>query len=132
MAHILVVNDSPEFLQLMRDFLTEEGYQVSTLENAADVPDAARRLRPDLLIVDLRMPKMDGLELLSVLQRDPRTASIPVLVSTAALHDLEAKKSVFEDRGIPVLVKPFDLEELLQTLRDMLGKQCSGKEPQAS
>jgi CheY-like chemotaxis protein len=127
MPHIMVANDSPEFLGLMQDLLTDEGYRVSPVASGAGTRDAVKRLLPDLIILDLRMPDLNGLDVLSVLQLDPKTASIPVLVCTAAVQDVEVQKTAFEARGIPVLLKPFDLQELLQMVRGMLGNERRGR-----
>ena len=123
MAHIMVVNDSVEFLQLMEELLTDEGYQVSIIESGAGTRAAAKRLRPDLLILDVRLPDMNGFEVLNLLQLDPDTASIPVLLCTAAAHDVQAQEPVLRQRGIPVLFKPFDLDDLLRTIRRILGEE---------
>ena len=123
MAHIMVVNDSVEFLQLIEELLTDEGYQVSVVESGAGTRAAAKRLRPDLLILDVRLPDMNGFEVLNVLQLDPDTASIPVLLCTAAVHDVQAQEPVLRQRGIPVLFKPFDLDDLLRTIRRILGEK---------
>jgi CheY-like chemotaxis protein len=122
MAHIMVVNDSLEFLQLMKDLLTEEGHQVSIIEGGTGTREAAKREQPDLIVVDIRMPDMDGFEVLNLLQLDPETARIPVLVCTAAVSDVKSQEPVLRDRGIPVLFKPFDLEDLLNTIHRTLGQ----------
>jgi DNA-binding response OmpR family regulator len=120
MAHIMVVNDSVEFLQLMEDLLTDQGYEVSIVEKGAGTRAAAKRLQPDLLIIDVRMPDLDGFEVLNLLQLDPETAAIPVLVCTAAVQDVQVQEPMLRDRGIPVLFKPFDIDELLNTVRRLL------------
>jgi DNA-binding response OmpR family regulator len=130
MSHIMVVNDSVEFLQLMEDLLTDQGYQVSIVERGAGTRAAAKELRPDLLIIDVRMPDLDGFEVLNLLQLDPATAAIPVLVCTAAVQDVQLQEPMLRDRGIPVLLKPFDIEELLSTVRRILD-QSAGQDQRA-
>jgi CheY-like chemotaxis protein len=124
MAQIMVVNDSVEFLQLMEDLLTDQGYEVSIVERGAGTREAAKRLRPDLLIIDVRMPDLDGFEVLNLLQLDPDTAAIPVLVCTAAVQDVQVQEPMLRDRGIPVLFKPFDIDELLNTVGRLLDKSA--------
>jgi CheY-like chemotaxis protein len=120
MPHILVVNDSLEFLQLMEELLVDEGYQVSLGEIGAGVRETAKTLRPDLLILDVRLPDMNGFEVLNMLRLDPETESIPVLLCTAAVQDVHAQEPLLRERGIPVLFKPFDLEDLLRAVREIL------------
>jgi putative two-component system response regulator len=118
--HIMVVNDSMEFLQLMEELLRDEGYQVTVVETGAGTRTAARHLRPDLIILDVRLPDMSGFEVLNLLRLDPETEAIPVLLCTAAVRDVQAQEEVLGQRGIPVLFKPFDLEALLTAIRQIL------------
>jgi CheY-like chemotaxis protein len=122
MTHILVVNDSMEFLQLMEELLTDEGYTVSLVETGAGTRAAVKQLRPDLLILDVRLPDISGFEVLNLLKLDPETGSIPVLLCTAAIRDVQAQQAILAERGVPILFKPFDLEELLRAIRQILGQ----------
>jgi CheY-like chemotaxis protein len=124
MTHIMVVNDSMEFLQLMKELLTDEGYEVTLVESGGGTRAAAKQHRPDLLILDLRMPDMSGFEVLNLLRLDPETQAIPVLLCTAAVRDVQAQEPILRERGIPVLFKPFDLDELLETVRGILGEDA--------
>ena len=123
MTRIMVVNDSMEFLQLMEELLSDEGYEVTLVETGAGTRAAARQVRPDLLILDVRLPDMSGFEVLNLLRLDPETQSIPVLLCTAAVRDVQAQAPVLEERGVPVLFKPFDLEDLLRAIQDTLGQR---------
>ena len=128
MTRIMVVNDSMEFLQLMEELLTGEGYEVSLVETGAGTRAAAQQIRPDLLILDVRLPDMSGFEVLNLLRLDPETQSTPVLLCTAAVRDVQAQEQVLQERGIPVLFKPFDLDDLLQAVRNILGESAAGRE----
>jgi CheY-like chemotaxis protein len=120
MTHIMVVNDSMEFLQLMEELLTDEGYAVSLVETGAGTRAAVKQSRPDLLILDVRLPDMSGFEILNLLRLDPETQAIPVLICTAAVRDVQAQQAILEERGIPILLKPFDLDDLLEAIRRIL------------
>src|SRR2546423_14526701 len=98
MTRIMVVNDSVEFLQLMQELLTDEGYDVSTVDSGAGSRESAKRIRPDLLILDVRLPDMTGFEVLNLLRLDPETQSIPILLCTAAVRDVQAQQQVLEGR----------------------------------
>ncbi|MDJ0792407.1 MAG: response regulator [Acidimicrobiia bacterium] len=116
---ILVVDDDPDILQFVRLNLELDGFQVDlagggkeALERAADSP-------PDLMLLDVMMPEIDGLTVLRRLRSDPGTSSIPVIVLTA--------RSLAEDRvkGLDLgaddyITKPFDLEELIARVRTVL------------
>ena len=121
MTHIMVVNDSMEFLQLMEELLTDEGYTVAVVESGGGTRAAAKQLKPDLVILDVRLPDMSGFEVLNLLRLDPETQAIPILVCTAAVRDVQAQEPILRERGIPVLFKPFDLEELLRVVREIVG-----------
>jgi len=121
MARIMVVNDSVEFLQLMEQLLTDEGHDVAIVERGAGTRAVAVQLQPELIILDVRMPDLNGFEVLNLLKLDPATSAIPILLCTAAVHDVKAQEAVLRERGIPVLFKPFDLDELLTTIGEILG-----------
>jgi CheY-like chemotaxis protein len=120
MTHIMVVNDSMEFLQLMEELLTDEGYTVSLAQTGAGTRAAVKQSRPDLLILDVRLPDISGLEVLNLLRLDPETQAIPVLLCTAAVRDVLAQQAILGERGIPILFKPFDLDDLLRAIRRIL------------
>jgi CheY-like chemotaxis protein len=126
MTHIMVVNDSVEFLQLMEELLKDEGYVVTIGETGAGTRSAAKRSRPDLIVLDVRLPDMSGFEVLDLLRLDPETEAIPILLCTAAVRDVQAQEPILRQRGIPVLVKPFDLDELLEAVRTALQSQPQG------
>ena len=110
---ILIVDDSDDIREIVRDFLEGEGFEVS---DARDGAAGLRALEGDLpcaLILDLMMPVMDGWQVLERLRADPRTASLPVLVITAATErHLPA--------GVPVLRKPFTASRLLSEIERSL------------
>ena len=123
MTHIMVVNDSMEFLQLMQELLSDEGYHVTIVETGGGTRAAIKQLRPDLIILDVRLPDMSGFEVLNLLRLDPETEVIPVLLCTAAVRDVQAQEAVLRERGVPVLFKPFDLDDLLEAVRNILGQR---------
>jgi CheY-like chemotaxis protein len=87
MCSILIVEDDPASREVVVEWLVQEGHEV---EHAADGIEALDKLagdRPCLILVDLRMPRMDGWELTAVLRSHPRLATIPVIVMSEQLHD---------------------------------------------
>lgn len=120
-ARIAVVNDDTDFLELMRDLLELEGYEVKTLKTAVHAYAALKSTRPDLIILDIRMETPEaGWQLLELLQLDPATTGIPVIVCSADAPFLRAKEAHLSERGCRTLEKPFNLEELLTTVADTL------------
>jgi CheY-like chemotaxis protein len=117
---ILVVDDEPKVVQLIREKLESYGYGVVS---AADGPQAlahAREQRLDLILLDLAMPLMNGLEVLTRLRASKATSQIPVVVVTA--HN--DTRSILKAKDLYVaeyITKPFDLDALLDAVRRSLG-----------
>ncbi len=123
---VLVVDDDPLIVDLLRDILEGDEYQVEAVMGAA-TPGVARDLRPDVILLDLHMPGMDGVEVCRLLRADPLTAAIPVIALSAA-HNLHAHAAAMAANDY--LVKPFDLSELLAKVAAWAGrpKQPEGDE----
>ena len=85
--HILVVDDEEDILELVSYGLTKAGYRVSKVTSGEDAIKAARSKLPDLVLLDLMLPGVDGLEVCNTLKRDPRTANIPVVMLAARGED---------------------------------------------
>jgi DNA-binding response OmpR family regulator len=108
---ILVVDDDPEILAMLRDFLEGEGMTVRTAENGADALDALEDIAPALILLDMRMPVLDGWGFAE--QCRERQLAYPIIVMTAA----ESARSWAEEIGATAYIaKPFDVNELLQTI----------------
>src|SRR5581483_3341737 len=115
-ANILVVDDDPKITQLLKRALSLEGYAVQTASSGASGLEEARARRPDLVVLDILMPGMDGLEVCRELRSSGDT---PVLLLTA--KDEVADRVRGLDSGADdYLVKPFALEELLARIRALL------------
>lgn len=116
---VLVVDDDPDIVQFVRMNLELEGFDAETAENGRIALDMAKERPPDLILLDVMMPEMDGLTVLRRLRNSPATANVPVIILTA--------KALAEDRvrGLDLgaddyITKPFDLEELLARVRTVL------------
>lgn len=113
-AQILVVDDEPDILSVLVYHLSREGYRVTTAVNGQGALTAAAAERPDLIILDLMLPGMDGYEVLQRLRNADRTAAIPVILLTARREEEERVKG-FEVGADDYITKPFSAREL--TLR---------------
>jgi len=121
---ILIVDDDPRLLHVVSMYLTIEGYDVDAeLDGAAGLA-ALERSRPDLCILDVMMPGIDGLELCRRIKSDPRTRCIPVLMFTALSgdDDVESGRAAGADRFIN---KPFSLVGLATVIRSYLAETPS-------
>jgi CheY-like chemotaxis protein len=112
---LLVVDDDPAILSTVSDILADEGYQVVTATNGAEALETLKRIDPQLILLDMRMPVMDGWQFAQA--RSSAQRLIPLIVMTAA-HD--ARKWALEIGAADYLAKPFDLMELLEVVERRL------------
>jgi two-component system phosphate regulon response regulator PhoB len=118
-ARILVVDDEPDTVDLIAFNLENAGYQVTTARDGAEALQKARAQLPELIILDLMLPEMDGLQVAKVLQRDPATASIPILMLTAKAGELDRVLGL-ELGARDYVTKPFSPRELVLRARNIL------------
>ncbi len=116
---ILIVDDVPENLRLLSQMLTEHGYRVRAVRNGSHALMAAQAAPPDLILLDIVMPEMDGYEVCRQLKEDERTRDIPVLF-ISALGDVENKLKAFNSGGVDYVTKPFQVPEVLARVRTHL------------
>lgn len=115
--HILVVDDSADYLSFVQMFLEAEGYKVDTALSTNAMRDLLRSRTPDMVISDVRIPGDEAFAVLNLLRADAGTNSIPVLLCTAALQEVEALSERLREEGVAILFKPFDIEDLLDHVR---------------
>jgi formate hydrogenlyase transcriptional activator len=113
---ILIVDDEILNLRLLTELLEKEGYRVRPAEKTQTALDSALAKPPGLILLDVRMPEMDGFELCRRLKQDKRTKHVPVIF-VSALQDLEARINGFEAGGVDFITKPFQEEEILARVR---------------
>lgn len=110
--NILVVDDTPENLRLLTTSLTEAGYRVRPVPSGSMAIAGARRYPPDLILLDIRMPGMDGFEVCAELKADEGLRDVPVIF-ISALDDTLDKVQAFGVGGVDYVTKPFQFEEVL-------------------
>ncbi|MER7867041.1 SpoIIE family protein phosphatase [Streptomyces cellulosae] len=115
-ARVLVADDNADMREYLTRILTAGGYEVTAVTDGVEALDAARRRTPDLVVSDVMMPRLDGLELVSRLRGDSRTASVPVLLLSARAGQ-EASIEGLRAGADDYLVKPFAAAELLARVR---------------
>lgn len=125
-ARIALINDDTAFLDLMRELLESiEGYRVMICKEGDQAYAFVKQQQPDLVILDIRMGGEEiGWTLLELLTLDPATRPIPLIVCSAAVRDLQDHQPLLERFGIDVLPKPFDLDTLLQKVKDALERKA--------
>jgi two-component system response regulator RpaA len=124
LARILVIDDEPMIRTLLRHELEPLGHEVILAEEGIRGVALAKRQRPDLVILDLMMPILDGHAVMEMLQRDEKTARIPVIVLTAVT--LEAvRRQCLGEGATCVLTKPFDAEQLSKVIGEALEESRS-------
>jgi len=116
---ILIVDDTPANLLLLTQLLNAQSYDVRPVTQGAMTLTVARTLHPDLILLDIRMPDMDGYAVCQQLKADPETSQIPVIF-ISALDDVEDKVRAFECGGVDYVTKPFQPLEVLARVRTHL------------
>lgn len=109
--HILVVDDSPDNLYLIQFFLESEGYKVGLADNGQEALQKAKKCQPDLILLDLMMPHMNGYEVIDRLRQNGDLPFIPVVIVTADRYTDYSDAIAAGANGI--IHKPVDLDELL-------------------
>ena len=118
-ARILLVDDEQDLVWALRHSLSDEGYKVLAAGNGAEALALAQRESPDLVILDIVMPGLDGLEVCRRLRRDPALAAVPILFLTVR-NDIEDRVIGLNGGADDYLVKPFDVRELKARVRALL------------
>lgn len=122
---ILVVDDEPKIVKLARDYLEKGGYQVVTAVNGKDAVATARHEQPDLIVLDLNLPGMDGLDVCRQLRRE---SAVPIIMLTARIDETDRLIGL-ELGADDYIVKPFSPRELVARVRAVLRRVQGGVGP---
>jgi CheY-like chemotaxis protein len=113
--NILIIDDEPAWLGALSSLLRSRGYQVKKAESGAEALATLKRFRPDLIFVDVKMPDMNGFDLLDHIKKLPKIAATPV-VFVSAIDDFHARKVARELGAADYLLKPVDTKEIVSAL----------------
>jgi len=127
---ILVVDDEPDALEILGFKLKEAGYVPLFAKDGARAIAAARDERPALIVLDLMLPEVDGLEVCKILRRDPITSGIPILMLTARAAEMDRVLGL-ELGADDYVTKPFSPRELVLRIKKLLGRAKAAEEPVA-
>jgi PAS domain S-box-containing protein len=129
-SHILIVDDTPENLAVLARVLRDDGYDVRLVLSGKMALRAAQRERPGLMLLDVRMPDMDGWEVCRAFKQDPALSAIPIIFISAAT-DTEVKVKAFTSGGVDFISKPFETEEVLARVHTHLALHAAEQELEA-
>lgn len=122
---VMIVDDQDDFREILTTYLEEEGYFVMQAGDGAAALRDIRFRKPDLILLDIIMPNVDGYEVCRALKADPETADIPI-VFLSAKTSLSDKLTGYVSGGQRFLCKPFDMDELEDCLGAMLNRDGPG------
>ena len=119
--HILVVEDQEDNRQILRDLLGNAGYELTEAENGEEAIAAVAKRRPDLILMDIQLPVLDGYEATRRIKADPSLRKIPIIAVTS--YALSGDEYKGQEAGCDGYVtKPYSPRQLLATVREFLGR----------
>ena len=124
-TQILVVDDEQDILELIRHTLNKEGYEVHVAANGQQAVEKAKKIKPSLILMDVMMPIMDGMEACRQLKEDPETATLPIIFLTARSEEF-AELAGFEAVADDYISKPIRSRVLLSRIRAILRRNMGG------
>jgi DNA-binding response OmpR family regulator len=125
---VLVVDDDWDTVQLVKAALAREGCDIVTAANGAECLLSIEANRPDLIILDVTMPVLDGYQVLRVIREKPELAALPVIMLTAKRADQDVVRSLTDGADLH-LSKPFETEELVAAARALLAAEADDSVP---
>ena len=127
MTHkILIADDEPNILLSLEYLMKREGFEVLAVHDGQEALDAIRANRPDLVLLDVMMPKKNGFEVLQELRADDSLTGLLILMLTAKGRDTDQAKGVALGANA-YMTKPFGTKELVAKVRELLARQASGQ-----
>ena len=125
-ADILCIEDDAEMIELIRLILEQQGYTVRGFTSGLEGLEAARERVPDLVLLDLMMPQMDGWEVLRSFRRDPALRKTPVVLVTAKAQSIDKMLGLHVARADGYITKPFGPQELQEKVAAVLAEHGAG------
>ena len=125
--NILVVDDMVDNLRVLSNTLSEQGYKVRCAKNGTTALKVAKKIIPNLILLDIKMPDLNGYQVCQKLKADPQTQDIPVIF-LSALDEVLDKVQAFEVGGVDYITKPFQVEEVLVRAKNQIALQAAKAE----
>ncbi|HET7089589.1 MAG TPA: response regulator [Anaerolineae bacterium] len=118
---VVCIEDEPEMIDLVKLILGRKGFELTGAMGGREGLEAVRRVKPDLVLLDLMMPDMDGWEVYQQMKADPEMQKIPVIVVTAKAQSIDKVLGLHIAKVDDYVTKPFGPQELLQSVEKVLG-----------
>ncbi len=122
---VVCVEDEPEIIDLIRLILGRKGFDLTGATGGLEGLEAIRRVKPDLVLLDLMMPDMDGWEVYQQMKADPELKNIPVIVVTAKAQSIDKILGLHIAKVDDYVTKPFGPQELLQSVERVLAAKAA-------
>ncbi len=119
---VVCIEDEPEMIDLVKLILGRKGFDLTGAMGGREGLEAVRRIKPDLVLLDLMMPDMDGWEVYQQMKADEELSGIPVIVVTAKAQSIDKVLGLHIAKVDDYVTKPFGPQELLQSVERVLGK----------
>jgi CheY-like chemotaxis protein len=124
MSKVLIVDDDAVIVQMMTEILQDEGFTVVAAMEPLRVYDAAKRDKPDVVLLDIMMPYLDGWDELQLLKIDPDTADIPIVFVTAKHGEFDALPEERRQQFFDYLYKPFEIDDPIGKIRAAIASRA--------
>lgn len=116
---VLLVDDDVQILRSLRVYLELENYQVETASDGKEALEKIQEVKPEIVVLDIMMPEMDGFEVLEKMKQDKSMKGVPVIMLTAKGQDVDVVKG-YEMGALSYMTKPFNLNELVENIELVL------------
>jgi DNA-binding response OmpR family regulator len=121
---VLIADDEPDILKILEHHLTPQGWLVTTVEDGMAATLKAKEIKPDIMIIDIKMPGAYGTTVFQTLREDAATKNVPVLFISGMLPEEALRKRIAADARNEYLAKPFALKEVDAALKRLLGEHA--------
>ncbi len=121
MKKILFIEDEPTLQKAIGRFLEKEGYQIESALNGELGLEVSKKIKPDLILLDIILPKKDGFEVLKELKEDEATKNIPVIILTNLESDVDVEKALSLGATTYLVKANYELEEITKKIKEILG-----------
>jgi len=119
MPKILIVDDDVTVTELMKAVVSMEGFEPTIVNDSTRAIEAVHSVNPDVITLDIMMPKLSGLQLCTLIREDPKFANIPILIISAKV-DLETRQKAMQAGAKGFITKPFRIDDLINTIKNSM------------
>lgn len=132
MAKILIVEDDPLMSRMYQKIFTFEGYEVDMAGDGVEGLEKVRTIKPTLVLLDIMMPKMNGLEVLEKLKADPETKAIPIVMLTNLAGQQDAETAMSKGAIKYIIKSEYDPKQVVNMVKEILAGYTRNEVPKAS